>query len=61
MFKPGDHVWTDLGDGPFIAHVVEDDGDKVTVQKPDGTFAKVAHREPQDRDDDGSGLTCWSI
>lgn len=60
-FKPGDHVWADLGDGPTIVHVLDDDGDKVTVQKPDGNQAKVAHREPADRDEDGSGGTCWSL
>jgi len=62
MFKPGDHVWCDLGADPFIGHVLgqHEDG-KVIVQKPDGTRATLTHREPADRDDKGSGATCWAV
>jgi hypothetical protein len=61
-FNTADHVWVDLGADPFIAHVLgyHDDG-KVIVQKPDGTRAVVAHREPADRDKEGSGSTCWTV
>lgn len=63
MFKRGDHVIADAGDGPVIAHVAnaEPDGDgKHLIQLPNGNTTKLAHREPKDRDDKGSGGTFWT-
>ena len=64
MLKCGDHVMADNGDGPVIAHVAnhEADGDgKHLIQLPNGNTVKLAHREPADRDDKGSGGTFWNI
>ena len=66
MFKPGDHVWADFGDGKVLAHVATGkqdtaDGDKYGVQAPDGSVHSLAYREPDDRDAAGSGLTFWKI
>lgn len=63
------HVWADFGAGKVLAHVV---GQPVTVagengpeiktpiQAPDGSVHNLAHREPDDRDGHGSGLTFWT-
>lgn len=66
-FKVGDHVWADFGDGKVLAHVVRPAHDneagetKYSVQSPDGSHHDLAYREPQDRDEHGSGLTFWSL
>jgi hypothetical protein len=57
-FNPGDHVTADFGDGPVLAHIVSGEKNgKYTVQKPDGSTADLAYREPADYDDGGSGGT----
>lgn len=57
------HVWADAGEGPVVAHDtgkrVQEDGEKGVIQFPDGTTKNLAHREPGDRDDAGSGGTFW--
>jgi hypothetical protein len=69
----GAHVWADFGDalpelgGPVLAHVVEGAHDnaagetKYGIQAPDGSRHELAYREPDDRDDAGSGGTFWTI
>lgn len=66
MFKLGDHVWADFGAGKVLAHVVGTahvvSGEtKWGVQDSAGSVHDLAHREPQDRDAGGSGLTFWSL
>lgn len=63
MLSRGDHVMADAGDGPVLAHVLNPDADgdgKHLIQLPNGTTAKLAHREPADRDEHGSGGTFWN-
>lgn len=68
MFKPGDHVFADFGDGegPVLAHIVHEphhtkDPGKYGVQAPNGVIHELGHREPEDRDQHGSGRTFWRI
>jgi hypothetical protein len=59
--KTGDVVWADFGGGPMLALFVEEDGDKDVVQHPDGSRVRLAYREPEDRDERGSGKTWWKV
>jgi len=59
-FSVGDHVLADFGDGAVVAHIAGDEQDgKWPVQKPDGNAVPLSHREPEDRDESGSGGTFW--
>jgi hypothetical protein len=63
----GSHVWADFGEGQVLAHVVkaahqDAAGEtKYGVQAPDGSRHDLAYREPEDRDEAGSGGTFWTI
>lgn len=63
-FHVGQHVHADFGGGvPIcIAHIatLEDDG-KFGIQKPDGGVEQLGYREPEDRDEHGSGRTFWKV
>lgn len=67
VVAPGDHVWADFGDGKVLAHVVKgahtnDAGEtKYGVQNPQGTVVSLTYREPEDRDEAGSGMTFWLL
>ena len=65
-FKIGDHVHADFGSGPVIAHVASLAADvggetKFGIQAPSGGVVPLGYREPEDRDEGGSGLTFWKI
>lgn len=66
-FKPGDHVWADFGSGKELAHIVkgahinEAGETKYGVQAADGSVFQLTYREPEDRDEQGSGLTFWRL
>lgn len=62
-FNRGDHVIADAGEGPVLAHLINPDPDrdgKHLIQMPGGGTVKLAHREPADRDEQGSGGTFWA-
>ena len=67
MFEAGDHVRADFADGPVIAHydhgpVENAAGEtKHVIQAPDGSKHELAYREPEDRDEHGSGGTFWRV
>lgn len=65
-FHNADHVHADFGAGPVISHYIsgpnEVDGEiKHLIQAPTGEHVQLAYREPEDRDDGGSGLTFWKV
>lgn len=63
----GDHVWADFGSGKTLAHVVQGAHEnaagetKFGIQAPDGSVHALGYREPEDRDDAGSGMTFWKL
>jgi hypothetical protein len=57
----GHVVWANTGGRDFLALFVAHDGDKDKVQVPDGSVVLLAHREPNDRDANGSGMTWWTV
>ena len=61
MAKPsaGTVVKADFGDGSEYALLVEVGGDKDTLV-PLGKGQGLTYREPEDRDDQGSGRTWWT-
>jgi len=61
MGKPaaGTVVKADFGDGEEYALLVEDGADKDTLVAL-GKGDKLSYREPEDRDDQGSGKTWWT-
>ncbi len=55
----GKVVKADFGDGEEYALLVEDGPDKDTLV-PLGKGQKLGYREPEDRDEGGSGRTWWN-
>lgn len=55
----GTVVKADFGDGEEYALLVKDGADKDTLV-PLGKGQPLAYREPEDRDDAGSGGTWWT-
>lgn len=66
MFKPGDPVFCNVGGEVFIglvfagAHQNHEGETKYTIQVG-AEKHDLAHREPKDRDDHGSGGTFWAV
>jgi hypothetical protein len=67
QFPIGSHVLADFGDGYRIAHVcvgshVLAGGEiKYPIQAPDGSVHELSHREADDVDAAGSGLTFKTV
>lgn len=65
QFSAGDHVWADFGEGKRLAHLetaAKDDDGKYQVQNPEnGRAEPLGYREPEDRDEHGSGRTFWTL
>jgi hypothetical protein len=63
MAKRGDHVnaVVESGQDPEIAHYLEDNGDKDTLQLADGTVVDYARRDPSDYDEAGGGQTWYPL
>jgi hypothetical protein len=62
------HVWCDDGSGAGaqLGHIVRSaytnaDGETKSDISVGGKVVAMGYREPTDRDDQGSGLTFWSI
>ncbi len=55
----GKVVKADFGDGEEFALLVKDGDDKDTLV-PLGKGEQLAYREPEDRDEHGSGRTWWN-
>lgn len=67
-FHVGQHVWADFGEGKVLAHLLDhghkadNNETKYSVQNPDtGKGEDLGYREPEDRDEAGSGRTFWSL
>lgn len=62
--KPGDHVWISDNGKDVIGHVTKaesGEGEKATVQAPDGSTAQYGYRAEDKRDEHGSGGTFWLV
>lgn len=65
--KKETHVWANFGEGKVLGHKLDGGHEnaagetKYLVQAPNGHAYDLAYREPEDDDDQGSGMTFWNF